>query len=176
MMKNIFVTSDQHWNHSNILNFTDDNGNKMRPGFADVDEMNEVMIEKWNSVVSTQDTVWQLGDICMLDYEKFEKTILPRLNGIISMTLGNHDDVKKLVQMRRFRKIVSDRRFDDLGLILSHRPLDKSTCWNDRAGVFMRNVHGHIHHRDSPTHHDYVNVSVEKTNYIPVNIEELRIR
>lgn len=42
-MKDLFLTSDTHFNHSRILQF--------RPQFSSVEEMNEIMIERWNKVV-----------------------------------------------------------------------------------------------------------------------------
>lgn len=171
-MKKIFVTSDQHFNHAAILNFVNDaTGKKVRSLFTDVNHMNEYMIERWNAVVSKDDTVWQLGDFCMKDYSHFESNILPKLNGHISVVIGNHDNIRALSKMNRIRKIVSDRRFEDKGLILSHRPLHWSNCWSWRTRSWMRNIHGHIHEHDSPTDHDYVNLSVEKTGYMPIDIE-----
>ena len=43
-MANIWVTSDTHFNHAAILNFTNDEGKKVR-SFTSVEEMNEVMVE-----------------------------------------------------------------------------------------------------------------------------------
>ena len=173
-MKRTFVTSDQHFNHAAILTFTNAaTGQKVRSRFKDCKHMNEYMIEMWNAVVAKNDIVWQLGDFCMKDYEGFERDILPKLNGHISMVIGNHDNVRALSRMNRIRKIVADRRFEDKGLIMSHRPLHFSNCWSWRTKSWMRNLHGHIHEHDSPTDHDYINLSVEKTNYMPIDIESL---
>ena len=65
-MSNIWVISDTHFRHSNILNFIDHNTGKLvRPMFTDVDAMDEHIIERWNSVVKTGDTVYHLGDVVM---------------------------------------------------------------------------------------------------------------
>lgn len=50
-----FYISDLHIGHENILRF--DN----RP-FADVNEMNNKLIENWNARVRSDDTVYILGD------------------------------------------------------------------------------------------------------------------
>ena len=53
----IYYTSDLHFGHRNVLKF--DN----RP-FANVDEMDLVLIENWNNRVQPDDTVYILGDFC----------------------------------------------------------------------------------------------------------------
>ena len=50
-----YYIADLHLGHVNAIGF--DN----RP-FADVTEMNETLIHRWNSVVSRADTVYVLGD------------------------------------------------------------------------------------------------------------------
>ena len=52
----IFFTSDHHFYHTNIIKYC------QRP-FQSVEEMNEVMVERWNAVVGKNDTVYYLGDL-----------------------------------------------------------------------------------------------------------------
>ena len=63
-MANIFVTSDTHLCHENIIKFTDSSGNRIRP-FNNIWEMNETILQHWNSVVKPNDIVWHLGDVFM---------------------------------------------------------------------------------------------------------------
>lgn len=66
MPRDIWLISDTHFNHANILKFTDSRtGLPVRPGFESVDHMNEHMIERWNSVVKPGDIVYHLGDVVM---------------------------------------------------------------------------------------------------------------
>ena len=44
--------------------------------------------------------------------------------------------------------------------------------WEDREKSLMLNVHGHIHQNNSPDG-PYRNVSVERTDYYPLSIEEM---
>ena len=53
----IFYTSDLHLGHANVIRFD------KRP-FADVEEMDQYIITRWNNRVSEDDTVYILGDIC----------------------------------------------------------------------------------------------------------------
>lgn len=80
---NIFFTADHHFNHKRIIEYSS------RP-FKDVDEMNEVLIQKWNSKVKAEDTVYHLGDFALGHIED-QLRVLKRLNGNINFILGSHD-------------------------------------------------------------------------------------
>ena len=183
MSRDIWVVSDTHFRHANILKFTDSTtGELIRPNFSDVDAMDEHMIERWNSVVNPGDIVYHLGDVVMGDKEWFKKN-WPRLNGSKRLIVGNHDDIPFLSSGGFFKKVYMWRMFHEFGLMFSHVPLhpssllrhvDKDTTWPDGCESLL-NVHGHIHQNASPEG-PYRNVSVEAIDYTPVNIEELRIK
>ena len=176
MARDIFVTSDSHFNHANILNFKDANGRPTRH-FSSVEEMNETMIERWNSVVKPGDKVYHLGDVLFgLDKEAWMNTNMPRLNGQKRLVIGNHDNIKFHTAGGWWGKIDLWRQFPEFGLLLTHVPVHESTLKETHrfGDVPMINVHGHIHQNPSPTDRHRC-VSVEQTNYTPVNIEELRV-
>ena len=125
-MSDIWVTSDSHWNHVNILKFTDSNTGKLvRPEFKDVTDMNETMIRNWNSVVKPGDKVYHLGDVFFGDKEWF-KRMWPRLNGSKRLIIGNHDDVKFLSSGGFFQKVMMWRMFPEFNILMSHVPLHES--------------------------------------------------
>lgn len=66
-MSQVFLTADTHFFHKKILEFE----RAARP-FSSVEEMNEVLIDNWNSVVTKRDTVWHLGDVCFGKVENLE--------------------------------------------------------------------------------------------------------
>ena len=170
-MKDIWLISDTHFFHENILKFTDNDGNPLRPGFSNVDEMNEHMRDRWNSVVKPGDIVYHLGDVMMGPKEKFS-SFWPKLNGRKRLIVGNHDDIKYLANGSFFQKIQMWRVFADRGLLLSHVPLHPSSLM--REG--MINVHGHTHANGSPDG-PYLSVCVEKLDdYTPIHIEEVAKR
>jgi calcineurin-like phosphoesterase family protein len=184
MSRDIWVTSDTHFRHSNILKFIDSTTGDLVRGhlFADVDEMDEHMIERWNSVVKAGDIVYHLGDVVMGDKEWFKKN-WPRLNGSKRLIVGNHDDIPFLSSGGFFKKVGMWRMFPEFGLMFSHVPLhesgllrhvDRSKSYPDGCETLL-NIHGHIHQNPSPDG-PYKCVCVEQTNYTPVNIEDLRIK
>lgn len=167
-MKNIWVISDTHFGHQNILNFKDKEGNPVR-NFNDVLEMNETMVDRWNRVVKPGDKVYHLGDVFFGSKEDFKK-LWPRLNGSKRLVVGNHDDIKFLSSGGFFKKVMMWRVFTEFGLLLTHTPQHPSAFTSNRKGLI--NVHGHIHQNPSPEG-PYKCVCVEQTDYTPVNIEDL---
>lgn len=126
----IFVTSDLHMFHNNIIKYSN------RP-FANATEMNTTLVDNWNSVVSEGDIVFNLGDF---SFAKDEKTVevLSQLQGTQYFIYGNHDRVMQsdVVQnyCRKSRKIrlfcdVASIRYNGHSIFMSHyahRTWDKS--------------------------------------------------
>ena len=83
-----YFISDLHFYHESLLTKMD------KRGFSSCEEMNEYIIKQWNAKVGQQDEVVILGDVSM---ERGKKTgeILARLNGKLSLILGNHDTYLK---------------------------------------------------------------------------------
>lgn len=121
----IFLTSDTHFSHESMIR------NSWRK-FKSVQEMNELLIKNWNSIVSKEDTVYHLGDVAMNKKEEFYSDILPRLNGKIVFVKGNHDNNR----MSCIESCVIN--FQGYKFELVHKPLDAS-------GSVNYILHGHIH-------------------------------
>lgn len=83
-MSRIFLISDTHYNHSNVIRYCD------RP-FKDVYEMNKGIINSWNSVVRNDDICYHLGDFGFGNKEQISEWVRA-LNGRIRLILGNHDN------------------------------------------------------------------------------------
>ena len=164
-MANIFVISDTHFGHKNILNFKNAEGQSLRV-FEDVDQMNEHMIERWNSVVRPEDKIYHLGDLIV---KGDDWILLGRLQGHKRLILGNHDYPNMRLYQPYFEDIYSTRLLDKL--LLSHIPIHPLSL-----GKAIANVHGHVHNNVGPDHFgkQYVNVSVEVIDYTPVAWEDLK--
>jgi calcineurin-like phosphoesterase family protein len=79
----LYFTADTHFGHRLIIKHCD------RP-MVDADAMDEIMIKKWNAVVSDDDTVYHLGDFAICGLKRAQE-IRSRLKGHIIVILGSHD-------------------------------------------------------------------------------------
>ena len=172
-MSNIFLSSDHHFGHSNILNFKRNDGVTPLRIFDDVEHMNEHMIAQHNKVVRSQDRVYFLGDFC---FHKRDLVVLNRMNGRKVLIKGNHDKLDLKEYLPYFDDIRACHQFD--GLILSHIPIHQESL-----GRWGCNVHGHTHANkvkkvveglqvDDPR---YFSVCMEQLEaYTPISLEALK--
>ena len=133
-MPNVFVISDTHFGHANILQFTRTDGSRVRT-FSCVEEMDEFMVEKWNSVVRPQDKIYHLGDVAM---SKHHIATVGRCNGHKRLVLGNHDTHPIKLYLPFFEDVYSGRLLDRM--MLTHIPVHPESI-----GKSIANIHGHIH-------------------------------
>lgn len=159
---NTFVTSDTHFNHGKIIEYCN------RP-FSDVEEMNEKIIENWNSVVGKNDIVWHLGDFALGDKKKIPE-LVNRLNGRINLVMGNHDHNKiGFYYDAGFHRVYDRKVIIQDYIILSHAPME-----------FVKqpwfNIAGHVH--DCSMYNTLSEngciVCMERWNYKPVSLDEIK--
>jgi calcineurin-like phosphoesterase family protein len=165
MSRTIFIVSDTHFDHANILTFKHTDGTMLRD-FSSVGEMNERMVNRWNAVVRDQDIVYHLGDVFLDKGAGTGYDILSRLKGRKRLILGNHDTVNERL-LKSFEKIMVWRMFPEHNCLLTHVPVHQSSLWK-----VQYNLHGHIHRNPSPTE-QHINCCVEVQDYTPKAIEEL---
>lgn len=169
-MTRIWVCSDHHFEHANILKFTGADGQLIRPNFNHIWEMDQHMVERHNAVVKPQDHVYMLGDVAIkkggLNYVKL-------LNGHKRLVRGNHDIFKTRQYIEvGFEEIYGVRVFQNAlprPVILSHIPLHPD-CLKGRNWL---NIHGHLHSNvvrrlDGEPDPNYMSVCMEQLNdYTP---------
>ncbi len=80
---NLFFTSNTHFFHEGIIKFCNRH-------FESVEEMNETLIQNWNTVAPEDGTVFHLGDLTFGGWREW-MSAFNRLNGNIYLILGNHD-------------------------------------------------------------------------------------
>jgi len=173
--KDTFVISDTHFSHENILTFFRDNGEKVRPGFSCFEEMDEYIVNKWNSIVKPHDKVYHLGDVVM---KKRYIDVVKRLNGKKRLIMGNHDIFGFQFYADYFDEVYAMRILSKEGVMMTHIPLHLNSI---KRGFI--NLHGHIHERIigqdtqmvlghiSDQHPFYYNACVEHHDYTPVAMD-----
>lgn len=163
-MSNLFIISDFHFDHANILNFKRRDSTPLRD-FKDVNHMNEFMVQEYNSIVRPQDKVYICGDVAMKDTGiKY----LARLNGHKRLVLGNHDYGNMHLYMPYFEDIYSTRRLDNF--ILSHFPIHPESLGKAHGCLY-----GHVHDpHNNIKDPRYYSVCVENLDYRPISLEEAK--
>lgn len=160
-----FVIADTHFGHKNIIKY----GN--RP-FADVDEMREEIIERWNSVVKKDDIVYHLGDFSMTHTKDDIINLVNRLNGRIVLIMGNHDTKPHQWYMDcGFINTVRHPIIIDDNTVLMHEPPK-----NEFISPKYNYIFGHMHNSvcDADSYDNCVCVSVERINYTPVELKKIQ--
>lgn len=166
-----WVSADHHFGHARILTFKRQDGVTPLRDFATIEEHDETIIERHNAVVGKNDRVYLLGDVLI---HRRNRSILGRLNGRLVLVKGNHDIFKLSDYLPYFddiRAYVVQKDQDGNKVILSHIPVHP-----DSVGRFGTNIHGHLHYQ-SVNDNRYICVSLEHTNYSPIQIHEaLKLR
>ena len=166
-MSNIFFIGDTHFGDKQIVNFS-----KPRDYFSSYSEMEETIINNWNSVISKKDEVWILGDICIT---KKSLGILKKLNGTHKAVLGNHDTFRLRFYYEHFKFVSGAYKMYIKGVkcILTHIPIHTEQL--EEGSRYTMNVHGHLH---CYSYDDlrYFNVNADQINLVPVPLEVLEKR
>jgi calcineurin-like phosphoesterase family protein len=160
--EDIFLISDLHLGHANIIRYCS------RPYlFSDVAEMDHVLIDNWNYVISPESRVFYLGDLRYGRHAQGVEKYRKQLGGEITFIRGNHDDD----ELGAVPSSTLD--FKGFEFILVHDPADIP------QGFDGWTIHGHHHNND--LHHfpfinfvdRRINVSAEVIGYVPVGLNEI---
>jgi calcineurin-like phosphoesterase family protein len=166
----IYITSDTHFNHSNIIKYCN------RP-FVDAPTMDHNILKNWNDTVTPEDEVYHLGDVGQwFKGVSWLEEVLPKLNGKKYLIPGNHDrrllrDIKKyfeiLPPIHNIKLTLEE--VGPVSLVLCHYPI---WSWE---GMFHGSIHcyGHTHAHVPELHRAAVHVGVDTNNFRPISIEEI---
>ena len=165
----IYYTSDPHFFHENMIRLCS------RP-FQTVEEMNQVILERWNLTVGKNDIIYILGDFAMR-YENLQDVynLLTRLHGKKVLITGNHDKLRKDIKFCKYFDYV--KNYDEIvdnnrRVILFHYPMED---WNGRwRGSY--HLYGHIHNSDKCIHghiENRFNVCSDVHNFTPITLDQL---
>lgn len=106
----IFVTADTHYNHGNIIKHCDRE-------FESREQMNEVILERWNSVVGPDDIVWHLGDVAWGSRQYYDE-FFHSVNGRLVVFVGNHDRTRYFDQYKEEGKIIATYPYEAMHTVM----------------------------------------------------------
>ena len=165
----IFVTSDLHFGHKNIIKYEN------RP-YENIEQMDKDLIKRWNDIVTINDIVYILGDFSWYGGEKTNE-VLKQLNGKKVLIIGNHDcnflkdkkfDTTLFEEITYYKEIKYNKKM----YILFHYPIAEH---NEKMNGSIH-LYGHIHTMDLELENDLkplaYNVGIDRNGYKPVNIEK----
>lgn len=171
-MSKIFITSDTHFGHDREFLF----GPR---GFTSIEEHDQEVIRRWNSVVGPDDVVYHLGDV-MLNDNAHGMECLRQLNGQIKIVPGNHDTDNRLKLYAQLENVevlpmAIMLKYQKYNFYLSHHPTLTS---NLEKAPYLRmhliNLYGHTHQQgkffqDMPF---MFHVGMDSNNCTPVLLDD----
>lgn len=187
-MPELWFTADLHLGHGNIIQYCD------RPFLSDVEKErasedrrgswsvssetvarhDDALLEKINSRVGEEDTLWILGDFCLGSFEQAEAYRRRIACRTVNFVRGNHDLPSYDVL---FDKVMDQGMIKHAGqkIWLNHYPM---RSW-DKAFHGAWHLYGHVHGRlqkeDEETPRLLVrDVGVDAANFAPISFSELR--
>jgi calcineurin-like phosphoesterase family protein len=167
----IFFTSDTHFDDTFAIEYFN------RP-FQSVDEMNAAMVDRWNNVVTNDDTVYHLGDFTPEDLSHFTKWA-NQLNGTLRILPGNMDrlwlpDFVTSEKVHVLPPLVSVA-FEKIGtigqpqmIVLCHYSLQ---VW-ERSNHGSWHLFGHTHGKLKGIGKSF-DVGVDCTDFVPLSLEQV---
>lgn len=140
-MNKIWLTSDWHLGHDKQFVW------EVR-GFACVKDMNETIINRFNSVVSPEDDVYVLGDLTLGSHENIE--LIKQFNGKLHLVRGNHDtDVRWELYKELPNVVEMDNaiyfKYNKYHFYLSHYPSLTGNIDRESLRQMTLNCYGHTH-------------------------------
>ncbi len=179
-----YWTADLHFGHRNIIRYA------QRP-FADVAEMDEGLVARWNEVVADDDEVWVLGDVAMGPIGASLAQV-SRLAGRKVLVAGNHDRCwfghgpKAEPWVERYLDAgfaevlqgVVPVAIGGLEALACHFPYEGDSHDRDRytahrpVDTGLPLLHGHVH-TTWQVQHRQVNVGVDVWDWRPVSDDQI---
>jgi calcineurin-like phosphoesterase family protein len=156
----LFFAADTHFGDHRTINIS-------RRPFANVAEMDEALVHRWNAVVGADDVVWHLGDVARRPADV--AGLLVRLNGTKHLLRGNNDpDATLAAEGWASVGDYSEMEVGGRRLVLCHYPF---RSWNGQHRGAI-NLHGHSHGRLKPMPRQF-DVGVDCHGFAPVTLDRL---
>lgn len=164
---NVWFTSDTHFGHERVITFD----YAVRKRYININEHDDDLIARWNSVVGVRDVVYHLGDFCWSKTVEGINRYIDLLNGKIVLVKGNHDHSN--VNSCNFTDVVDymKLKFDKDILCAMHYPIEE---W-DRQRYGSIHIHGHTHGKCRKIS-NRVDCGIDDWDGYPISLEQIKER
>lgn len=172
----LFIWSDHHYFHKNIINY------QHRPfecTFKGMLDNAKLMYFNHKNIIKKDDVVLYLGDLALIkEYIKpYFIEMFNQLPGYKFLIKGNHDTrnnifYKKLGFIDIFNYLIINKYF------ICHYPIDNKTPNYFKQAFLNSNcttiIHGHVHNRETDNDIERINVCVDykDNNYLPIEFKD----
>lgn len=169
----IWLSSDLHLGHQREFIY--------RPrGFQSVEEMNDQIIRRWNTLIQPEDDVYILGDV-MLGNNESGMAAIAELNGRLHLIRGNHDTDTRIGLFKDCRQFVEicDAKYLKYGkyhFYLTHYPCLTGNLKKESLTQGTINICGHSHSTESIhiiENSIMYHVELDAHSCFPVSIEQV---
>lgn len=168
----IYFTSDTHFGHKKVLDFTG------RP-WETIDEMNQALVDNINARVGADDDLYILGDFSFRINVEEARALRDRIRcRKVHLLAGNHDrdwTRKEVAGTFICEPPIKTLKIDGRRYVLSHYPIA------DWQGFTHWSIHLHGHIHAGPDYNEFeraqrllrYDVGVDANGYAPVSLEEV---
>lgn len=167
----IYFIADTHFHHRNVISFCN------RP-FKDINEMNDRLVDNWNSVVKQSDDIYILGDFLYKGTPQQANELLKSLNGKKYLIKGNHEHYLKSDEfdhsLFEWVKDYHTLNYNKKKFVLFHYPILE---WD---GYYHGSIHlyGHVHNAQrqyfaNVLGKNAINVGADLIGFTPISIEAI---
>lgn len=181
----VFVTSDQHIRHLNIIKYASRPFEFSKEG---IQKCQDLIINNHNSMINKDDIVMHLGD---LGFGKSLKEshitdFISQLNGRKVLFRGNHDKFSDEFYLSLFEEILEFKHINNT-IFTHYQCLERQYTSKNELKIikYIKKhnikyiIHGHIHNRDpnknttDMIHRTNVSVDFTPNNFFPLKISSI---
>ena len=145
----IYLSSDLHFFHDKSFLYEP-------RGFNNFEDMNNQIVQNFNSIVKFDDDVYILGDLLLGGSEHFEDglDLISALNGKLHIVRGNHDSDKRWNAYKALHNVIETEnaiylKYNKYHFYLSHYPtLTANNDYDKPLKARLINLCGHSHTTD----------------------------
>lgn len=149
-----FWTADEHYGHTNIIKYC------KRP-FETINEMDDILIENFNSKVTKNDHTIHCGDLTF----KYPEKYIRQLNGSHTFLKGNHDKWANKTYHEMDVRTIEGQTIVSMHYAMRIWPQSHYGSWQ---------CYAHSHGKLPPIGLQW-DVGVDNNYYYPLSFEELKI-